>query len=256
MKHKDFDLYQFTETLLNTSIRTIGLLFVWLMLTTFHQSEHLGVFIGISWACQVLALLLFSWICHQSSFTIHSKKTLIGFCLICLLSFLALSFVQHYFIFGMIFIISLMISILLNPLGTSLTNDLYLDDNKSHAFKVRAFVNAINTILSPAISGLVIHYFNAQTIILFCMIVSLISSLLFYGIKDIKLKQSPKQLSKNTFNILLNNPIERLMVLVSSLANFIITPIIAYIVPYKIAHQFKLPAFYIGIAESFFLGLA
>ena len=49
MKHKDFYLYQLSETLLNTAIKTIGILFAWLMLTTFNLSQSLGLFIGTSW---------------------------------------------------------------------------------------------------------------------------------------------------------------------------------------------------------------
>lgn len=252
MKHRDFYVYQVAETVLNTSIRTVGFLFAWLMLTVFKNPQHLGVFIGISWACQVLALLLFSWVCSQPKFTIHSKKILLYFCVICLLSFLPLLFIHNYLIFGIFFVVISIFTILLNPLGTSLTNDLYDDKNKSNGFKVRGFVNSINTILSPAISGFIIHYFSTQQIILFCIIFSFISSLLFCGIKDIKLQENLEKKSKNTFKILLKNPIERLMVLVSLLANFIITPMIAYIIPYNIANKFKLPAFYIGISEGCF----
>ncbi|MDO4441548.1 MAG: MFS transporter [Moraxella sp.] len=252
MKHKDFYLYQFAETLLNTSIRTIGFLFAWLMLTVFHHSEHLGAFIGISWACQVLALLLFSWVFHQSAATIHRKKLLLSFCFICLVSFLALSFVHHYFIFGVVFVVSSIVSILLNPLGTSLTNDLYDDKDKSHGFKVRGFVNSINTVLSPAIAGFIIHYFKTQQIIAGCIFLSLVSGCLFYGIKNISPQDHTEHQATNALKILSAHPVERIMVLISLLANFIITPIIAYIIPHKIAHQFNLPAFYIGIAESSF----
>ncbi|EGE27494.1 MFS transporter [Moraxella catarrhalis] len=252
MKHRDFYVYQVAETVLNTSIRTVGFLFAWLMLTVFKNPQHLGVFIGTSWACQVLALLLFSWVCSQPKFTIHSKKILLCFCVICLLSFLLLLFIHNYFIFGIIFVISSIFTILLNPLGTSLTNDLYGGNNKSNGFKVRGFVNSINTILSPAISGFIIHYFGAHQIICACIILSFISGILFYGIKNIKLQENLEKQSKNTFKILLKNPIERLMVLVSLLANFIITPMIAYIIPYNIANKFKLPAFYIGISEGCF----
>ena len=129
---------------------------------------------------------------------------------------------------------------------------MYGGNNKSNGFKVRGFVNSINTILSPAISGFIIHYFGAHQIICACIILSFISGILFYGIKNIKLQENLEKQSKNTFKILLKNPIERLMVLVSLLANFIITPMIAYIIPYNIANKFKLPAFYIGISEGCF----
>lgn len=112
MKHRDFYVYQVAETVLNTSIRTVGFLFAWLMLTVFKNPQHLGVFIGTSWACQVLALLLFSWVCSQPKFTIHSKKILLCFCVICLLSFLPLLFIHNYFIFGIIFVISSIFTIL------------------------------------------------------------------------------------------------------------------------------------------------
>lgn len=252
MKHKHFYGYQFAEMLLNTSIRTIGFLFAWLMLTLFHYPQHLGVFVGISWACQVLALLLFSWVCNQSSLVIYSKNILLCFCFICLLSFLLLFFVNNYFIFGIVFIISSIFTIVLNPLGTSLTNDLYNNKDKSNGFKVRGFVNSINTILAPAISGFIIHYFDTQTIIIFCVILSSLSGLFFYHIKNIKLKENLENSSKNNFKLLIKNPIERLMVLVSLLANFIITPIIAYIIPYNISNKFKLSALYIGVSEGFF----
>ncbi|MCL1623069.1 MFS transporter [Moraxella sp. Tifton1] len=252
MKHRDFYVYQVAETVLNTSIRTIGFLFAWLMLTVFNNPQHLGVFIGISWVCQVLGLLLFSWLCSQQTFVVYSKKILLLFCFFCLFSFLVLSFIQNYFIFGIVFIISSIFTIVLNPLGTSLTNDLYDDKDKANGFKIRGFVNSINTILSPAISGFVIHYFDTNQIIIFCIIFSLISGFLFYGIKSIILQKSLEKKSKNGFKILLKNPIERTMVFVSLIANFIITPIIAYVIPYNIANKFKLSAFYVGISESFF----
>ncbi|WP_218638487.1 MFS transporter [Histophilus somni] len=252
MKLNDFYRYQLAEVMLNTGIRTIGFLFAWLMLTTFHQPQHLGVFIGISWACQVLALLLFSWVCNQSTFIIYSKKLLLPFCFICFLFFLTLFFVYNYFIFGIVFIVSSVFTILLNPLGTSLTNDLYDGEDKSNGFKLRGFVNSINTIISPAISGFIIHYFNTQKIIVFCILLSLLSGFLFYFIKNIKLQENLGKKSKNTLKILLKNPIEKLMVCVSLLANFIITPIISYIIPYNISNKFNLSAFYIGISEAFF----
>lgn len=252
MKHRDFYAYQVAETVLNTSIRTVGFLFAWLMLTVFNNPQHLGIIIGISWACQILALLLFSWLCNQQIFIIYSKKILLLFCFFCLFSFLMLSFIQSYFIFGIVFIISSIFTIVLNPLGTSLTNDLYDNKDKSNGFKIRGFVNSINTILSPAISGFIIHYFDTNQIIIFCIIFSLISGFLFYGIKSIKLQGNLEKKSTNSFKILLKNPIERTMVFVSLIANFVITPIIAYIIPYNIANKFKLSAFYVGISESCF----
>lgn len=42
MKHRDFYVYQVAETVLNTSIRTVGFLFAWLMLTVFKNPQHLG----------------------------------------------------------------------------------------------------------------------------------------------------------------------------------------------------------------------
>lgn len=252
MKHKDFYSYQLAETMLNTSIRMIGFLFAWLMLTAFNHPQNLGVFIGISWACQILALLLFSWVCSQQMFIIYSKKILLSFCFVCLLSFLVLSFVQNYFIFGIVFVISSIFTIILNPLGTSLINDLYDDNNKANGFKVRGFVNSINTILSPALSGFIIHYFQTHQIIVFCIFLSLLSGYLFYGIKSIALQEDMEYKTKNILKILYLNPIERIMVFVSLIANFMITPIIAYIIPYNIANKFKLSAFYVGISESFF----
>lgn len=160
MKHKDFYLYQLSETLLNTTIKTIGILFAWLMLTTFNLSQSLVLFIGASWFCQIIALLLFSWIYQQSDIKINNKKILILFCVICLLSSLLILFNENYFIFGIMFIVTSICSIVLNPLGTSLTNELYQDIDKSNAFKVRGFVNSINTIFSPAISGFIIYYFK------------------------------------------------------------------------------------------------
>lgn len=44
MKHRDFYVYQVAETVLNTSIRTVGFLFAWLMLTVFKNPQHLGGF--------------------------------------------------------------------------------------------------------------------------------------------------------------------------------------------------------------------
>lgn len=253
MKHKDFYLYQLSETILNISIKTVGILFAWLMLTSFNLPQSLGIFIGISWIFQVIILLLFSWIYQQSNIKIDNKKILILFCIICLLSFSLIIFNKNYLIFGIVFIVISICSIVLNPLGTSLTNELYQDIDKSTAFKVRGFVNSINTILSPAISGFVIYYFATETIIISCIVLSLISAFLFYSIKISDENNNDKdQQKKNSLKILLFNPVERLMAIASAVCNFVITPIIAYIIPYRVAHQFKLSAFYVGVSESFF----
>ncbi|UNU72843.1 MFS transporter [Moraxella nasovis] len=135
-------------------------------------------------------------------------------------------------------------------------NELYQDDNKSGGFKMRGFVNSINTILSPIISGFLIYYFDTLTILSLCLGLSAVSFLLFYHINLSHPKtaqvHSQSHTNTNTLSILLFNPIERLMVAISALANFIITPLIAYVIPYQIAHTFKLSAFYIGIGEGAF----
>lgn len=137
-------------------------------------------------------------------------------------------------------------------MGTSLTNDLYADKNKSDAFKVRGLVNSINTILSPAISGFIIYYFSSSQIVLFCLFLALISGGLFYGIRDISIQEKSAKQTQNVLKVLYFNPVERWMVLVSILANFVITPIIAYVIPYNVYNKFNLPAFYVGLAEKFF----
>lgn len=106
MKHKDFYIYQFAEIALNTGIKTIGFLFAWLMLKLFNLPQQLGVFIGISWLCQVVALLLFSWACHGGGFAVRSKPLLLTFCAICTLAFLGLFFHSDYVVFALVFIIT------------------------------------------------------------------------------------------------------------------------------------------------------
>ncbi|UNU72844.1 hypothetical protein LU293_07025 [Moraxella nasovis] len=102
--NKDFYLYQLSETLLNTTIKTIGIVFAWLMINTLHLSQPLGVFISISWACQVVFLLLFSYL--SSKRHLNHKKLLLVFCGLSSLGLAVLFRHDNHLIFGIIFIIT------------------------------------------------------------------------------------------------------------------------------------------------------
>ncbi|SIR79658.1 hypothetical protein SAMN02745664_102140 [Moraxella cuniculi DSM 21768] len=125
--------------------------------------------------------------------------------------------------------------------------------DKNHAFKVWGFVGSVNTILAPVLSGFVIYYLSHQQILFLCLSVALLS---LYAFSTIKLPKASTNTADthavNVLKVLLFNPIERIMATVSAVANFSVTPILAYVIPYKISQEFSLPVLYVGISEGFF----
>ncbi|VEG12596.1 MFS transporter [Moraxella cuniculi] len=151
------------------------------------------------------------------------------------------------------FIITSVFAILLTPLGNALAADLYAGVDKNHAFKVRGFVGSVNTILAPVLSGFVIYYLSRQQILFLCLSVALLSLYAFSTIKLPKVSTNTADThAVNVLKVLLFNPIERIMATVSAVANFSVTPILAYVIPYKISQEFSLPVLYVGISEGFF----
>lgn len=248
MKHSYFYYYQMGDILFNIAIKTIGILFAWLMINDFSLINQLGWFIAISWLSQVMTLLLFNKITQF----ICIKHLLIGTTISSIALLSILPFYLHSAIMvGIVFIILSLFAIILQPIGTSLVPNLYQEQDLSFAFKIRGFITSVNIILSPILSGIVIYYLSYKNIIWLCVLLSLISFVLFALIHYKPIKNT-KTTNKNLLTYLLRHPIERLTVGVSALANMSITPIIAYILPYKVSKIFHLEALYIGIGEGLF----
>lgn len=253
-KHPFFYYYQLAEILLNTASKVLAVLFAWVMLNTFKLSQSLGVFMSLAWLAQVVSLIIFGQIGDK----LPPKTLILSSALLSLLAFVALFFgAESPFVFGVVFIISSIGTILVSPIGNSLVPQLYGEADVSNAFKIRGFVSSINTILAPAISGFIIYFIPQTAILLLCIVLAICAVVLFNAIKIPALTPSfspitPQKNPKNTLLILLNHPVERLMVAISALANFVITPIISYIIPYKVTEQFRLTAMHMGISEAVF----
>ncbi|SIR79673.1 hypothetical protein SAMN02745664_102141 [Moraxella cuniculi DSM 21768] len=95
-----FYRYQAAELLLTTSIRTIGILFAWVMIDGLGLVQDLGEFIALSWLCQVLSLLIFGKISSRLQF--DNKHLLLLFCFLTVVGLLALFYSQAIWLFATI----------------------------------------------------------------------------------------------------------------------------------------------------------
>lgn len=252
MKHSNFYRYQIADVLFNTSIKTIGILFTWIMLNDLCREVSLGYFIATSWFFQVLVLLLFSFVKN----TPDEKKTIFFCTLMSLVSVVIVNVLElSYFLLGLIFVVTSVCTILFQPMGSSIISKIYEDNDTSHAFRIRGFVSSMNTIMAPAISGLIITQFSYDVILQLILAMVLFTMILFSTVKDLTTTATHDESESsniNMFKVLMHHPVERLMVTMSALANFIVMPLIAYVIPYKIVQVLSFSAIEVGLSEAMF----
>lgn len=251
MKHKYFYLYQSADIIFTSSCRAIGMLLAWIMIQHYHLKVELGWFISTSWILQVLTLILMGF------FSDRIKKIKVPiFCsaasFLCLAT-MELSTTAKPFQLGIIYIATSLLSIAIQPIGSSIIPNIYKGKNIEGAFRVRGFVNSINTILGAAISGFVISVFSVEQTIRILMVSIGISFLAFLIIKttDIAIENA-KKIKTSAINALTKNKVERMMVIVSAISNFILTPTLTYITPILIIDKYGYGALEVGLAEAMF----
>ncbi len=168
MKHKYFYLYQSADIIFTSSCRAIGMLLAWVMIQHYQLKVELGWFISTSWILQVLTLI------SMGFFSDRIKKIKVPiFCsaasFLCL-AIMELSTTAKPFQLGIIYIATSLFSIAIQPIGSSIIPNIYKGKNIERAFRVRGFVNSINTILGAAISGFVISVFSVEQTIRILMV--------------------------------------------------------------------------------------
>lgn len=252
MKHKYFYIYQVADILFTSSCRAVAILLSWIMINIYHLQLDLGTFITISWVSQVIALIIFSLFSDK-----FNKKNIPIYC--SLFGLIFLIFLYFYSInqveqnkLAIVFILTSVLSIIIQPIGSSITPLLYGNDNLEKAFRIRGFVNSINTVFGAAISGFVIHSFNVKETVLIITIAMFFSFILFLSL--IKLNSKVKKETNSSYfyaiNSLINHRLERVLVLISATSNFILTPTLFYITPILVVDIYKLTSLELGFAES------
>ncbi|CDM87381.1 MFS transporter [Xenorhabdus bovienii] len=245
----NFVIYQVSDVLFTISIKTIGMLFTWIMLNQLGLVVELGYFLFISWALQVLTLLAFGLYGDKFS----TKFYLISFCILSLLIISSLYFIEskNYFYWGIFFIITSLFSILTQPIGNSIISRILHNTNTDLAFRARGLVSSLNVVSGPAISGILISYlaYGHILVIVFCSVV-----ISFLGFLWVSMMPSEKKAdtSKVSLKILKNNPTELRLGAISGVFNFVIVPLVSYFIPFLIIDTMKLGAFDLGVAEFFF----
>lgn len=251
MKHKNFYLYQFADVIFTSSCRAFGILLAWVMIQHYQLKVELGWFISISWLLQVSTLILMSFFASKIT-----KIKIPVFCslasLLCLLT-LEFSGDIEPLQLGLIYIATSLFSIAIQPIGSSIVPDIYAGNNIERAFRIRGFVNSINTILGAAISGFVISAFSLEQTTRILMISTAISLLVFTIVKtNEKITFVSKANNATAINALIGNKVERILVMVSAVSNFVLTPTLMYITPILIVDTYGYTALEIGISEAMF----
>jgi len=252
MKYKYFYLYQVADIVFTSSCRAIGMLLAWVMIQHYQLKVELGWFISTSWLLQVATLIL------MGLFSERIKK--ISFPIFCsAASFLCLTtmeFSKHMepFKLGIIYVATSVLSIAIQPIGTSIIPIIYNEKNTERAFRIRGFVNSINTILGAALSGFVINEFTAEQTIRIIIASIGISFLTFCFIKtnEISIKNTHGNKSSAAIHALAKNKVERILVTVSAISNFILTPTLMYITPILIIDRYGYTALEVGLSETMF----
>ncbi|PHM74246.1 MFS transporter [Xenorhabdus kozodoii] len=251
MKHKSFYLYQAADVIFTSSCRAIGMLLSWVMIEIYALKVELGWFISLSWLVQVSTLIVLGLFSERVS-----KNIIPVFCSItsfmCLI-ILNIDGTTEPLKLGSIYIITSLLCIAIQPIGASIIPDLYKSDSIERAFRIRGFVNSINTVLGAAISGVVIKSFSADQTVLILTVSVGISVAMFLSIKTNKVAIKEVGYSSSAaITALLGNKVERMLVIVSTLSNFILTPTLMYITPILVVEKYKFSALTIGLSEATF----
>lgn len=251
MRHKFFYLYQLADVIFTSSCRAIGILLAWVMIQHYQLKIELGWFITGAWFSQVIVLIFMGW------FSDRFEKITIP--IVCsFLSFIGLIVLElsgsiSAIGLGSIYVISALLCIAIQPIGSSIIPNLFSHENIEKAFRIRGFVNSINTVLGAMISGFIINYFTTEQTIKILTATVGTAFILFMMVKTKEnILASGDFEGSFALKALLNNKIERVLVVVSALSNFVLTPTLMYITPILVIEKYKYTAFEIGISEAVF----
>lgn len=251
VKHKSFYIYQIADIIFTSSCRSVGMLLAWVMINYHSLKVELGWFITSSWAIQVITLILFSSLSEK-----FNKKNIILLCvMIASISLISLNFDHNLapFKLGAIYIVTSLLCIVVQPIGSSIVPTLYEGNDLERAFRIRGFVNSINTVIGAIVSGFVIKFFSPQDTVLILSYLSVLSLLLFMSVKIKTFHKEDFNTDKiSSSHILVKNRVERLLVSVSALSNFIITPTLMYIAPILVIENYGLSSLELGASEATF----
>ena len=251
VKHKSFYIYQVADIIFTSSCRAVGMLFAWMMIESYSLKVELGWFITASWTVQVVGLLAFSSLSER-----FNKKLILLFCSFtgCVsLGILIFDPSIALFKLGAIYILTSLLSIIIQPIGSSIVPTLYNSNTLERAFRIRGFVNSINTVLGAIMSGFIIKLFSpTDTLFILCAL-SGVSFILFLTIKIGKSKTADTKVSITSApSALIKNKVERTFVIISALSNFIMIPILIYIAPILVIEVYGLSALEVGLSETAF----
>lgn len=251
MKWYYFYLYQIADVIFTASSRAIAILFAWQMIQYYQLKVQLGWFMTAPWIGQVLLLLTMGKFADRVK-----KKQIPIFCsaltLFCLGILLFPSSIEAYQL-GIIYLICTLLCIAIQPIGSSIIPSLYMGNDLEHAFKIRGFINSINIVFGAALSGFIIQSFLFKQTITILTFSTALSLILFALIKTTDLVQpTVNHHNRSALKSLLNNKVERVLVLVAALANFVLTPILMYITPILVIEKYHYSAQELGIAEAIF----
>ncbi|MFW7523185.1 MFS transporter [Vibrio ostreicida] len=251
MKHKAFYIYQVADIIFTSSCRSVGMLLAWVMINHHGLKVELGWFITLSWALQVITLITFSSLSERLN-----KKSILLICsALSVASLLILGFDQSVdpFKLGSIYVLTSILCIVIQPIGSSIVPTLYKGNHIERAFRIRGFVNLINTVLGAVFSGFIIKSLNNNDIITLIVALMSISFILFLSIK-IEGDKTNKSIGCTQIlaHVFFNNKIERLLVSISALSNFVLTPTIMYIAPILVVDKYNLSSLELGFSEATF----
>nr|WP_255398520.1 MFS transporter [Xenorhabdus sp. KJ12.1] len=250
--NRSFYLYQISDILFTSSTRAFGMLFSWWMIEILKLELKLGWFIFFCWLFQILFLIKFGEIGDKIN-----KRSVVLYCTIPSFILFVISNLldsNFYLSLGLIYIATSVATAIIQPIGISIIPEIMDNKKLDKAFKYRGLVNSINTMLGPAISGLIIHYFNIDGSLIFIAVMSLLPLIGFYFIKtnSEKKPEEAEHRGQKSIRIITKNSTEIRLSFVAAFFNFAITPLIMYILPIIILNQFKLSALHVGIAEATF----
>lgn len=252
MKPNYFYLYQIADLMFTAACRAVAILFAWYMIQYYQLKVQLGWFITTAWIGQVLLLIMMGLYADR----MDKKKIPIlcsGLSLFCLV---LLQFAAHIepLQLGIIYILTALMCIAIQPIGSSIVPNLYTEKNLEYAFRVRGFINSMNTVLGAAVSGFIIQSFAIEQTLIILTLSITAAFIIFINIKTRQnlSKTQSHHPSLSTLKSLLNNKVERVLVIVAALANFVLTPILMYITPILVIEKYHYSARELGIAEAIF----
>lgn len=251
MKHKHFYLYQLADVIFTSSCRATGMLLAWVLIQQHQLKAELGWLLSASWLLQVLTLLLMGLYADH-----FSKKTIPVFCsavgFLCLMANKTYGSVEPLQL-SLVCLTAALLGIVIQPIGASIVPSLYTRGNTEHAYRIRGFVNSINTVLGVAISGFLISTLSTEGTLSILTVSVGISFLLFACIKTADVHAPvPSTRSYSAIRALVQNKVERILVVVSAVSNCILTPVLIYVTPILIIDRYGYTALEVGLSEAMF----